>query len=206
MPATLTFAGIDQRVDALFGPDGLKIVGVPKQNHPMTGPAITDAFDKAVSEGAFDWSFRLSFRTPDFRTASMGWLRAGYLVAFATLGYLYALREELEIVRDQIREPDAEILARYCVMTGDGPTGGRIMFVRDPGELASVIVFSNNCAVFLPSDWSRGTYVRLGEVEQWPPGTKELCGSSAPRPTKPVYPLDRIALDRLACDAQGDRP
>lgn len=205
MPATFTFAGIEQRVEALFGPDGLSVAGVPKQNHPDVAAALTAAFERVVAAGSTDWTMNLSFRSPDFRTASMGWLRVGYLVAFATLGYLYVLREELDDVRRQIAEPASEILDRYCVMTKDGPSERRITFVEEPAELTSVIVLSNDCAVFLPSVDSPETYKRLARGDPWPPGTRELSGSSAPWPTTPSYALDRAALDRARDARAADR-
>jgi HNH endonuclease len=51
MPATFRFAGIEQRVEATFGQDGLSIAGVPRQNHPETAQAVMAAFDKVVADG-----------------------------------------------------------------------------------------------------------------------------------------------------------
>lgn len=195
MPATFRFNELEQRVEALFGPDGLSIGGIPKQNHPETAPTMMAAFDDVVAEGSIGIRFNLSFRTPNWRIASIGWLRAAYLVAFATLGYLYILREELEDVRRQICEPAEEILDRYCVITQGGPADRRIAFVRDPAELESVVVLSNACAVFLPSDASAGTYGRLAALAPWPPGTRTLSGPTAPWPTQPIYAVDRASLD-----------
>src|SRR5438105_7473410 len=84
MQATFEFAGIEQRVQATFGESGLTILGVPKQNHPDTAQALIAAFDKVVDDSSTDATMKLSFATPDFRSASVGWLRAAYLVAFAT--------------------------------------------------------------------------------------------------------------------------
>jgi hypothetical protein len=196
MPTTFRFGGIEQRVEATFGPGGLSIGGVPKQNHPETAQALTAAFDKVVAEGSTDVTMKLSFATPDFRLASVGWLRAAYLVAFASLGYLYILSKELEQVRRQIQDPQAKILDRYCVITTSRLHDRRIAFIREPSEFDSVIVFSRSFAIFLPSEESSRTYERLAGLEPWPPGEKVLSGSSAPWPTKPTYALDRWALDR----------
>jgi hypothetical protein len=64
-----------------------------------------------VADGPTDAKLKLSFATPDLRSASVGWLRAAYLVAFATLGCVYILRQELEQVRQQIQDPQATILS-----------------------------------------------------------------------------------------------
>jgi HNH endonuclease len=194
MPATFSFAGIEQRVAAQFGPDGLSIMGVGKQNHPDVAPAMITALDEMVVRGSTEGTMTLSFRSPDFRAASIGWLRAAYLAAFAMLGYLYVLRGELDDVRLQIRDPTARILERYCVMTRGGPSARRIAIVREPAELASVTVLSNDCAVFLPNPEMPGTYRRLAELNPWPPKTHELFGLIGPWPAKPTYALDQAAL------------
>jgi hypothetical protein len=155
---------------------------------------MTAAFDAVVAERSTGVTFNLSFRSPDFRKASIGWLRAAFLVAFATLGYRYILRTDLEEVRRQILDPAAEILDRYCVITKRGPAERCITFVREPAKLRSVIVFNNPYAVFLPSDASGSTYEQLATLDPWPPGTVTLSGSTAPWPTQPAYALDRIAL------------
>jgi hypothetical protein len=167
---------------------------------------MTAAFDKVVDERSTGVTFNLSFRTPDFRKASIGWLRTAYLVAFATLGYLYILRAELDEVRQQIREPTAEILERYCVITRTDTADRRITFVWRPAEFESVMVFSNDCAVFLPSEGSVGTYKRLATLDPWPPGTTTLSGSTAPWPARPAYALDRAALERRSIDPDAGAP
>jgi hypothetical protein len=147
-----------------------------------------------VADGSTDVTMKLSFATPDLRAASVGWLRAGYLVAFATLGYVYILRQELEQVRRQIQDPQAKVLDRYCVIAKLAQNDRSIIFARQPAELESVIISSNGLAVFLPSIASDGTYERLAGIQPWPPGEKVLSGSSAPWPAQPTYDLDRRML------------
>jgi HNH endonuclease len=197
MLATVQIDGIEQRVEATFRSEGLSIAGVPQQNHPAAAAAVMAALRERATSGSTDWSITLSFRSPDLRKAAIGWLRSGYLVAFATLGYLYILREELDQVRRQIQDPSAEILQRHCLLIRPSRLDRRVTFVKEPHELASVAVFADRFAVLLPSDVSPGTYERLADVETWPPGEQTLSGSSAPWPTKPVYALDRTVIDRM---------
>ncbi len=199
MSATFRIGDVEQRGEAIFGPDGLKLGGIPKQNHPANTEAVKAALEEAAAvSGSTDWSIGLSFRPPDFHKAAVGWLRVGYLVAFATLGYTYVLRAELDPVRQQIHAPDESILSRYCLMTRTARTDRLITFVEDPFEWASVTVQASNAAVILPSDTKPGTYERLAEVEPWPPGERTLSGKTAPWPTSPVYALDRMWLDLIA--------
>ncbi len=195
IPATFRFGDVELRGSAIFTEDGLSLKGVPKQNHPATTAAMTAALHRVADDAAKGWTVSLSFPSPDFKAASVGWLRAGYLVAFATLGYLYILREELEPVRQQIQNPNADILGRYCLMTHSDQTERLIAFIRDPPELESVVVLSNASAILLPGDTTSGTYERLANVTPWPPGTQTLSGLTAPWPQRPSYAQDRAALD-----------
>lgn len=189
MPATFRFGGVEQRGEAIFGPDGLNLGGIPQQNHPAVTPAITAALERAAASGSTDWTIELSFRPPDFHKAAVGWLRVGYLVAFATLGYTYVLRAELDPVRKQISAPGESILARYCLMTRTARADRLITFVEDPAEWASITVQASNAAVILPSDTLLGTYERLAAIEPWPPGERKLSGKTAPWPEKPCTRL-----------------
>jgi hypothetical protein len=137
----------------------------------------------------------LALRTPNFRKAAFGWLRAAYLVAFAKLGYLYVLLEELDPIREQIRDPDTEILNRYCVTTSSHAAERRIVLVEEPVDLASVAVLAGNRAILLPSPRTPGTYERLAALETWPPPSEQtLSGEIEPWPTRPLYAFDRSAL------------
>lgn len=201
MSATARYGDVAQRSEIIFGPEGLSIAGVPKQNHPDTAAAVTEALRAAANDK--DWSMTLSLPTPDFRKAAIAWLRAAYLVAFATLGYRYVLHEELDPVREQIRDPDAEILSRYCLVTSSSPDERRIVSVEEPHELASIAVLAGNRTILLPTPTSPGTYERLAALDPWPPrGQQTLSGEVVPWPTRPAYALDRIALLKGRSEAE----
>ena len=192
MPATFTVGGVEQRVEAIFDENGLRIGGIPAANHPDVAPAMQAKLDELV--GRTDWSITLSFRTPDTRAASIGWLRAGFLAAFALYGYSWVLGiRDVADVRRQILEPDAEILERYCLISNqDTPRERLVGLIREPEELVSVLALTNGCAIFLPS--VTGTYARLDELE-WPPiGLHEFDGQFGPWPSRPLYSFDRWKL------------
>jgi hypothetical protein len=200
MAASFRFGGVEQRGEAIFGPDGrLRLGGIPRQNRPENTAALTAAFEEAVAASEpGEWTLELSFRPPDFRRASVGWLRVGYLVAFAMLGYAYILRDELDPVRDQIRAPDETVLTRYCMRTPSSRPDRIVSFIKRPAEFDSILVQASNAAVLLPSDRVPGTYDRLAAIEPWPPGERTLSGTTLPWPTKPVYALDRLWVERIA--------
>ncbi len=178
MPATFRIGDVEQRGQAIFGPDGLKLAGIPKQNHPETTEAVTAALEQAAASGSTDWTIGLTFQSPNYRRAAVGWLRTAYIVVFAMLGYTYVLRAELDLVREQINAPDEMILTRFCMMKPNSSPDRLVSFVTEPLEYASVIVQASNAAVLLPSDTLPGTYDRLAAIEPWPPGTQTLSGTT----------------------------
>jgi hypothetical protein len=193
MPATFKVDGVEQRVEAIFDADGLRIAGIPAANHPDVAPALEEKFREM--SGRSDWQITLSFQTPDTRAASIGWLRAGFFAAFALYGYAWVLGiRDVNDVRRQILDPDAQVLERYCLISNqDTPRERLVGLIREPGEFVSVLALTNGCAIFLPS--VTGTYERLGELEEWPPsGLNEFSGQFGPWPAQPLYSFDRWKL------------
>jgi len=195
IPATFSVEGITLRVEMQFGPDGLTIVGVPKQNHPEITAAQTALFERLAAQGHWDGTtLQVTFAGANFRAAAVGWLRSAYLVAFAALGYRYILRPELNVVRQQISEPTEHHLERFCLMVGGGTVGRerRILLVNRPRSLESVAVFSNECVTFLPG-FGRGAniYEQLALRKRWPPRGGDLAGKEVPWPTGPSFMFDR---------------
>ena len=95
--------GLDVNVSAEWSPDGaLSLTCLPASNSPGAAQGLNDELTRRWREGK-GWpnsqlSFRLRHRV-SLRRANISWLRAAYLVAFAVLGYRYALRQELDLAR-----------------------------------------------------------------------------------------------------------
>ncbi len=205
MPMTFSIDGIEQHVEAIFDADGLRVGGVPAQNHPDVAPEIEQRL-KAMSDGGPNYEMSLSFKTPNTRAASIAWLRAGFLAGFALYGYIWALRiSDVNDVRRQILEPDEKILERYCLITDQNTQREQLIgIVERPGELVSVLALTNGCAIFLPS--GAGTYNRLHQLHEWPPvGLKEFTGQFGPWPARPMYSFDRWTLDGPRAGGDANR-
>ena len=75
---------------------------------------------------------------------------SAYIVAFALLGYRYALRPQLQVVRDQIESPDELIIDRFFLQRGDDMDRRVAAWVEKPRSLESVVVQIDHYLVFLP--------------------------------------------------------
>src|SRR5438552_3370473 len=109
-------------------------------------------------------SFDLTFRGYDEPRARAALLRSAYIAAFALLGYRYILRSALDVVRDQIAKPDADLIPRFSLHLGGAEprTHRLIISVTQPASLRCVLVGIGDQAVFLPGlePWPR-IYERL---------------------------------------------
>jgi hypothetical protein len=59
------------------------------------------------------------------RKADLAWLKAAYMVAFATWGYIYALSPGLRVVRDQLLQYDDEIVPQFVLLNRSAPQSAR---------------------------------------------------------------------------------
>lgn len=94
----------------------------------------------------------------NMRLVEIGLLRTGYLAAFAGLGYGYILWPTLDKVRDQILNPQKELLTHFVIFRRKQTTNRRIVYhyLKEPVGLLSLLVqfqgfdFPQEWAVFLP--------------------------------------------------------
>ena len=85
------------------------------------------------------------------RDATLSYLRAAYLVAFAALGYRYTRNPALKPVRQQLIEPDVVLIGRFSLTMPEAAKGERaIIWVTHPEELAALAVQVGRHVVFLP--------------------------------------------------------
>jgi hypothetical protein len=120
-------------------------------NNPDTKKKVFHHLDDLTLDGSWDgFEFEVSPRIRvNHRIAALSHLKTAYLAAFALLGYRYILREELEIVRDQIAKPKEIIIPAYRIRTPLSSEGIRKMIeVKDP--IKAIAVQIDPYLVFLP--------------------------------------------------------
>lgn len=195
MRARAVVKGIPLNVDVDWRPEGVSIVGLPEYNDP----ANTAAHVSLATSGE-PWVEPITITYPGYveAKARVGWLRSAYLVAFALMGYRYALQPELKIVRQQIHEPDATHIPRFSLHRGEREslTGSTIAWLTHPPALESVVVVMGDHWIFLPGlKRDRRIYERLELRKIWPPRRstfRAMRGVQLTWPSRPGYTFDQV--------------
>jgi hypothetical protein len=129
----------------------------------------------------------------DVRVANISDLRSAYLVAFAALGYSWALSPSLAPVRQQIGDPESAVLSGYHLqLNGEHPAQHTVVVLKEP--FAGLWVQLGRAVIFLP-----GTRRERLVYETTPGFVQEqrTCrGRHLVWPTRPRYSLDSIFLAR----------
>jgi hypothetical protein len=126
-------------------------------------------------------------------------MRTGYLAAFATLGYRYALDPALGPVREQLLNPGEPLLRPVLMRDPDAPQDRRqVLLVREPESHRGLLVAFGQRAVLLP--WLADTtfFQRHAVRESGPNDPVQMTGQEAPWPRWPTHRMDipenRVAL------------
>ena len=191
----LDIGGYVQRVEIRNSGDSLLVFGIPKANSPRTTEGVMAEMNRLTDESAWDgYEFRLTvverYRRRD---ASLGWLRAAFLVAFASLGYRYAFDWRLRPVREQLADPSIEVVRDFSFTIPDAPSSERkLLLVERPAWLSSLCVQMGRHLVFLPwPDGQRSIFERLSENR--PDDDRlnvKIGGRLIPWPVRPTHQLD----------------
>jgi hypothetical protein len=196
LPVTLTLEQYGHRISARLRKtgDGFEMAGVPGKSDPRAHTAFFSTLDDIATRGSTDWSFQLGWATRYQPGAErISWLRTGFLVAFAMLGYRYAYLNALARVRRQIREPGVNLLRPFLLAVEGAARDARaIAFVRNPEPLrGSVIVQCGPRAVVLPGlTDDDAEYTRVLDALTPEVARGRIDGLSAEWPREPQYRLD----------------
>jgi hypothetical protein len=192
--------GIPLRGTAQWTEGGLQLFGVPKQNDPKVQAAHFQTLD-AYAEGGNpnpNVSFTIHTRFDEAR-ARLSWIRSAYLASFAALGWSYIFREVMDPFRDQLKQPDAQIIPTYILRNPAASQAERRMLLVDqPDELRCVAVMLGEHTVFLPGIVRPLTCDQLAEVfgsrrEADDKLHVNVNSKEMPWPQWPTYFLDRPA-------------
>jgi hypothetical protein len=163
--------------------------GVPKAVHPDTRRAVEQDFDFAtVGQNWEGFAFKIEFKSYSAPRAATSWLKSAYVVFFAALGYRFACRPELDVVRAKIRNPDLDQPSAFRV-TLMQPSAPRLMRVEEPEWFRSYAMFYERQLIFLPRYNDRELYERLATH---PDTNVQATGKEYPWPTNgPTFFHDR---------------
>jgi hypothetical protein len=197
LPVTAYADGIPLRGTATWTEEGLRIVGVDKQNDDRELAKHIEALAGFANlrdrQPNFSFTVRTRFDEP---RARYSWIRSAYLAAFAGLGWTYILRHALRPVRAQLANPEAEVLPTYVFRDPEGvATSRRILVVTEPSELRCVAVMIGEHGVFLPGLSDPLTMDELGRAftqrcREDGRLTVRLQGKLVPWPSRATYLMD----------------
>jgi hypothetical protein len=140
--------------------------GVPHAAHPDSFTRIEDDFVRgSLGENWREFTIEIEFEAFSPDRAAAGWLRTAYLAFFATFGYRFILRPELNAVREKIRDPLGTALAAFRLRSPGFSAAPQLMCVTSPTRLRSYVLRYRNYWVFLPFYGDHGLYERLAARE-----------------------------------------
>jgi len=168
---------------------------VQKANNTTDVTAITETlknWSAAGTGGRIGFKFR-EHVSPEL--ARLSAVCAGYLAAFAALGWRYAFLECLQPLREQLAEPGQAILPSLVFRDPTAEHGRRRLLVtEEPAEMRTLAVMLGRYAVFLPR-WDEPKSVEeisagLAWYDALPASRKRCTRTEIPWPAYPQYKLD----------------
>jgi hypothetical protein len=162
------------------GEGGVQMFGVPKAASQASRDAVTGDFAGATGEGKWEgFEFKLEFETFSPDRAAASWLRSAYLAFFATLGYRFILRPELDAVRERIKNPDLKTPGVFRQIRPQRVAEPALIRVETPDAFRSYMMFYEHQVVALPRYSDKDFY---GRLSQQPAGKVTFLGKQYPWP------------------------
>ena len=171
--ATLEVAGIQHNAYLKVGNDGSITAEIPRESVPP------DSFRKAIVKGA---PLKVTVYGRPKHSTNVAWLKTAYLSVFSLLGvhgYRYASGKAVELVRQQLMDPERQVIREFTFRNDSMKTFGMLMNQRG---IPCWAVIMQECVVVLPAGWDESFYDRMLEV--WPDGKGELGGGPLWYPAK----------------------
>lgn len=117
---------------------------IASHNNPNTVAKFKLAAQRCAEKTLYI-RYKNKFREQD---AMVSYLKAAYLCVFAKLGYAYILRPPLEQVREQIKNPNKEVIWKWWLLRKDGIESDKILICTHP--ISCVVVAIDRHMIVLP--------------------------------------------------------
>jgi hypothetical protein len=169
---------------------------VPKANNPddvtRMSQMLTQWADELVG-GRIGFRF-LERVSP--AAATLSWVRAAYLAAFAAFGWRYVFLACLNPFRAQLAAPADIILPPIAFFDPSAPGERRqLLLVEEPARMRSLAVVLGRHTVFLPSVTEPRSFDDLAAALAWYSALsaprRQCVRKDIPWPTEPHYALDK---------------
>lgn len=188
----LTMSETETNVEAEIEDGQLKLIVPEEINDPEQREGQFDKMHEMAENDTWDgYEFNVSPAIAyNPRVADLSYLKSGYLAAFASLGYLYAMQESLEVVREQLSNPESHLISNYMVKLPEGePTTRKMIRVEEPIDAIAVQIDRN--LVFLPPVNSESQfYNSFNQFLEGHSSSGNFRGMQWDFPTGPEFQLD----------------
>ena len=184
--ATLHFDELNVRADVEIRKGSAKFVPWTKSNNPATFDAAMEYYSAQSKAGNLKFKVTPRIRL-DVRLSKVGDLKTAYLAAFAKFGYRYAADLRLAAVRQQIRQPKAQILPPWWIRPNTDGEGFPTLVVLDSPTTALAVHLRTGIVVLpwlgtVPDPYPQlhaatdadGNVQMSGTIVPWPSGMEML--------------------------------
>ena len=189
----LTMGGVTTNTNATIENGKMEMVAPIGINDPKKHSSLFKHLDNLYERNTWDGEkFQIKPNLAvNMRLAQLSDLKTAYLAAFASLGYRYIARSELDVVREQIRVPENKIIQLFfCGLSSEIVARLSIRSVEYPFKAIAVQI--GNSFFFLPpvSGGAR-FYDELRDNLAAAQGCDRISGSEWDWPTWSHFYLDR---------------
>lgn len=188
----LTMSETETNVETEIEDGQLKMVVPDEINDPKHLEGQFEKLDQMAENDTWDgYKFNVSPAIRyNPRVANLSYLKSGYLAAFAALGYIYAMQKSLEIVREQLSNPEDQLIPSYMIkLPNSEPTERKMIQVEEP--LNAIAVQIDRYLVFLPPvDSHDKFYESLNKLLKSKPDSSDFRGTQWDFPTGPEFHID----------------
>ena len=190
----LTWVATDFMLSSDGGHFVVKEKGGPKKNVEVLQAGF-EAWLRDAATNALEIKLSFDGLTYDPRHEEASWLRSAYLATFAQFGYGLIGDPVYDVVREQIRNPVAELGLRPFTFPSPAPERWGLLVVKPDHEIPGIVVMMGRRFVQLPFPGDTTFWPRLHRVAER--GTNvSLTGALRPWPKRPALELDEHNLSR----------
>ncbi|MEX0722900.1 MAG: hypothetical protein WD357_02565 [Gracilimonas sp.] len=166
-------------------------------NNPQKRNQQFNHLNSLVEQKTSDYTFNIkSVDRFSKHKVKVAYLKSAYLAAFVALGYGYILREELNVVRKQIQNPEKNLVAPIFLKGNKKHSKGQnILNVSDP--INSILVHIDRMVVLLPPvENAENCYDDIVDFVENKSINSTLTGIKLGWPSKLEYEYDRYLIKK----------
>lgn len=116
----LTFNDFEINAQTTFSKtEGFKFMICPDDNNPIEFEGFMTEAKNAKERYEIKVVANITNRKRDYDQANIALLKSAYLMAFHELGYMYVLNANMDIIREQIRNPKKDVLGKAFIIDSE---------------------------------------------------------------------------------------